>query len=96
LFIDFISYLTYLEGEEPLTDYIILNSVTMVNKAVNIIEDRRYTDIDLFLDNDEAGDIAVDQLQELLAVDLNDKRGEYKSFKDFNDFLISKHKNINT
>ena len=95
-FIDFISYLTYLKDKEPLTDYIILNSVTMINKAITIINNKGYTDINLFLDNDEAGNIAVDQLQELLKVNLHDQRSVYKSFKDFNDFLVAKHRNINT
>jgi hypothetical protein len=95
-FIDFVSYLTYLKDENPLTDYIILNSVTMINKAVSLVKDKGYTDLYLYLDNDEAGDIAVNQLQELLKVNLHDQRSEYKSFKDFNDFLVSKHINTKT
>jgi len=93
-FFDFISYLTYLKGEKPLTDYIILNSVTMINKAVTLIKKKGYTDINLFLDNDEAGNIGVTQFQKLLKVNIHDKRSVYKSFKDFNDFIVANLKSI--
>jgi DNA primase len=95
-FIDFVSYLTYLVGNQSPTDYLVLNSVTMVNRAVNIIKAKKYTNVDLFLDNDEAGDIAVTQLQEQLEVNVKDHRAEFLIFKDFNDFLVEKHKNTKT
>ena len=95
-FIDFLSYLTYIKGEIPHTDYIILNSVTMVEKAINIIRSKKYTSIDLFLDNDAAGNNAITQFNKELSLPITDKRNEYISFKDFNDFINNKHIRIQT
>ena len=61
-FFDFLSFKNiegYL-GKEP-SDYIILNSVSMIYKAQKSFED--YKNIELYFDNDEAGNRAVEILK---------------------------------
>ncbi|WP_213189203.1 toprim domain-containing protein [Cloacibacterium caeni] len=61
-FFDFLSFKNiekYLE-KEP-SDYIILNSVSMIYKAQKSLED--YKNIELYFDNDEAGNRAVEILK---------------------------------
>ena len=85
-FFDFLSFKNiekYLE-KEP-SDYIILNSVSMIYKAQKSLED--YKNIELYFDNDEAGNRAV----EILKNELNnaeDGRVFYQNFKDLNEYLI--------
>ena len=85
-FFDFLSFKNiegYL-GKEP-SDYIILNSVSMIYKAQKSFED--YKNIELYFDNDEAGNRAV----EILKKELNnaeDGRVLYSDFKDLNEYLI--------
>ena len=85
-FFDFLSFKnveSYLE-KEP-SDYIILNSVSMIHKIKNSLGN--YKNIELYFDNDEAGTRAV----EIIKSDLKsaqDCRVLYSSFKDLNDWLI--------
>ena len=85
-FFDFLSFKKveeYLE-KEP-SDYIILNSVSMVSKIKSSLEN--YKNIELYFDNDEAGNRAV----EILKNELNnaeDGRVFYQNFKDLNEYLI--------
>ena len=85
-FFDFLSFKkveNYLEKQR--SDYIILNSVFMINKIKNDLGN--YQNIELYFDNDEAGTRAV----EIIKTDLKnaeDCRILYSSFKDLNDWLI--------
>ena len=85
-FFDFLSFKKveeYLE-KEP-SNYIILNSVSMVSKIKSSLEN--YKSIELYFDNDEAGNRAV----EILKNELNnaeDGRVFYQNFKDLNEYLI--------
>ena len=85
-FFDFLSFKKveeYLE-KEP-SNYIILNSVSMVSKIKSSLEN--YKNIELYFDNDEAGNRAV----EILKNELNnaeDGRVFYQNFKDLNEYLI--------
>ena len=85
-FFDFLSFKKveeYLE-KEP-SNYIILNSVSMVSKIKSSLEN--YKNIELYFDNDEAGNRAV----EILKKELNnaeDGRVLYSDFKDLNEYLI--------
>ena len=61
-FFDFISFKNiekFLENET--SDYMILNSVSMINKIKNSLEN--YEKIDLYFDNDEAGNRAVELIK---------------------------------
>ena len=69
-----------------MSDYIILNSVQMISKIKNLL--KNYKKIELYFDNDEAGNRAVETLmQEFVHVEAY--RIFYIYFKDFNDWAIS-------
>lgn len=64
---------------------IILNSTALLNKAISILEANDYS-VNLFLDNDPAGDKATRLLSKTTSA--KDCREKYKGYKDVNDFLI--------
>ena len=85
-FFDFLSFKNvenYLEKEA--SDYLILNSVSMIAKIKNTMKD--YENIELYFDNDDAGNRAVEIIKS------DNENGEdcrilYSDFKDLNDWLI--------
>ena len=86
-FMDFLSYLTIKPNTNK--DFIILNSVALVDKSIEVI--KQYDDVKLALDNDKAGDVATKKITEHIpgAIDV---RGYYTNFKDLNEFIINKNK----
>lgn len=94
-FIDYLSYLTLVksgritEGSESV-DYIVLNSVSNVSRAIEPI--KKYKVIHCYLDNDDAGRRVVDSLHELLGDKIQDMFAPYPLYKDLNDFLRDKKK----
>lgn len=87
-FFDFLSFKNIEESlENEPSDYMILNSVSMINKIKNSLEN--YEKIDLYFDNDEAGNRAV-QMIKSEGNDAEDCRVLYSDFKDLNDWLIHK------
>ena len=84
-FMDFLSYLTI----KPNTgkDFIILNSVALTDKAIEVI--KQYNDVKLALDNDKAGDIATQKIIEHIP-GAKDVRKFYKNYKDLNEFIMMK------
>ena len=85
-FFDFISFKNienYLE-KEP-SDYVILNSVLMLNKIKSEIGN--YKNIELYFDNDDAGNRAVNMIKNE-SKSVEDCRLLYSDFKDINDWLI--------
>ncbi|QIY82416.1 DNA primase [Chryseobacterium sp. NEB161] len=88
-FFDFLSFKNvenFLE-KKP-SDYLILNSVSMIHNIKNSLGN--YENIELYLDNDEAGNRAVEILKSENK-NVEDCRILYSGFKDLNDWLI--HKN---
>jgi len=88
-FFDFLSFKnveSFLE-KNP-CDYIILNSVSMISMIKNSIEN--YENIELYFDNDEAGNRAVEMIKNENK-NAEDCRVLYSDFKDLNDWMI--HKN---
>ena len=89
-FIDFLSFKNvenFLE-KEP-SNYIILNSVSMISTLKNSLEN--YKKIKLYFDNDEAGNRAVEMLKNKLEK-VEDGRILYKDFKDLNEWAMSSTK----
>ena len=89
-FFDFLSFKNvenFLE-KEP-SDYIILNSVSMISTLKNSLEN--YKKIELYFDNDEAGNRAVEMLKNKLEK-VEDGRILYKDFKDLNEWAMSSTK----
>ena len=92
---DYLSFLTIRvnnNSEEPRTgelDYMVLNSVTNLSKAEQLL--RPYSRIDCFLDNDQAGQRAYENLKKMFGNRLQDMSHHYKEHKDLNDYLC--HRN---
>ena len=85
-FFDFLSFKNIEESlENEPSDYMILNSVSMINKIKNSLEN--YEKIDLYFDNDEAGNRAVEIIKDENN-EAEDCRVLYSDFKDLNDWLI--------
>ena len=85
-FFDFLSFKNvenYLEKEA--SDYLILNSVSMIAKIKNTI--KNYENIELYFDNDDAGNRAVEIIKSENE-NSEDCRILYSDFKDLNDWLI--------
>lgn len=87
-FIDFLSWFDcklFFAGEH---DYLILNTLSFLNKSKTLIKE--YNEVLLFLDNDEAGKRAT---AELIGTSLSkciDMSTGYSEFKDLNDSLFRK------
>ncbi len=84
-FFDFLSY-KKLENilEKEAGDYLILNSVFLLNRNISLLE--KYEKIELFLDNDEAGTGATLQIISRFP-NAEDGRLLYQDYKDLNDFV---------
>ena len=84
-FFDFLSFKNvenFLE-KEP-SDYIILNSLSMISTIKNSL--RNYENIELYFDNDEAGNRAAEMLKNEME-NIEDCRVLYSDFKDLNEYL---------
>ena len=94
-FMDYLSFLTIRVNnnpEEPRTgeqDYMVLNSVTNLSKAEQLL--RPYTRIGSFLDNDQAGQRAYENLKKIFGNRIQDMSHHYAVHKDLNDYLC--HRN---
>ena len=91
IFEGFMDYLSFIQMkktlEEQLSDYVILNSVSMIFKLKKIIEN--YEKIGLYFDNDEAGNRATNEVKRLNPY-VEDNRILYQNYKDLNDFIMGK------
>lgn len=90
IFEGFADYLSFKILEKSLekepSDYLILNSVTMISKVKNQLEN--YQNVELFLDNDRTGD-SVTEILKKQNPNVSDERILFKNHKDLNEFLIS-------
>ena len=90
-FMDYLSYLTIRVNNHPeeprieAQDYMVLNSVTNLSKAERLL--RPYSRIGCFLDNDQAGQTAVESLKKMFGDRLRDMSKHYAEHKDLNDYL---------
>ncbi len=89
VFEGFIDYLSYKAIEKSIestpSDYIILNSVSMANKAFEVL--KNYKEIELFLDNDRTGDLATSAIK-MEFPGAKDGRILYHRTKDLNEFIV--------
>ncbi|KAA3597467.1 MAG: hypothetical protein DWQ06_13770 [Calditrichaeota bacterium] len=88
-FFDFLAHLSYQDQNLPKTDSLVLNSVSLTKRAILFLEKHNYKQVNLFLDNDKAGEEATQRFMALENILVFDRRELYKTHKDFNDFLIS-------
>ncbi|MCD9853852.1 toprim domain-containing protein [Epilithonimonas sp. JDS] len=87
-FFDFLSFKSvdvFLEKEPA--DYLILNSVSMISNIKKSLDS--YENIELYFDNDEAGNRAVEIIKNENQ-NAEDCRILYSDFKDLNDWMIHK------
>ena len=90
-FMDYLSFLTLRLENCPKypkldrQDYMVLNSVTNLSKAEQLL--RPYVRIGCFLDNDQAGQRAYENLKWLFGNRLQDMSRHYKEHKDLNEYL---------
>ena len=95
-FMDFLAYLTlqkngdpYFIMEEP-CDFLVMNSVHNRRKCYQILQ--RYRNIHCFLDNDNAGRKALEELRVLFSFQVTDDSFRYADYKDINDYLMGRKK----
>ena len=92
IFEGFFDFLSFKSIEKSLvnksSDYLILNSVSMISNIKNSL--KNYENIELYFDNDEAGNRAVEMIKNENEI-AEDCRVLYSDFKDLNDWLV--HKN---
>lgn len=86
-FMDFLSVLSYRGIKRMKSDVIVLNSTALLSRALPIIQ--TYQKCFAFLDNDDAGLKATNQIQEVIPT--KPMNYLYTNYKDFNDFLTSKN-----
>ena len=90
IFEGFTDYLSFKILKKPLeklpSDYLILNSVSMINRATDLV--KTYPNIELYLDNDRTGNDATEILNRRFP-EAEDCRLLYRNFKDLNEFLMN-------
>ena len=70
------------------SDWLVLNSVSNVEKAVKVLQG--YERIECFLDNDEAGRRTFQRLHDCFGERVIDRSSLYADHEDLNEFLLSK------
>jgi hypothetical protein len=89
-FMDFLSFLTIRKNPNPECAVLVLNSTNLWRHALPHIQDKRFDEIELFLDNDTAGDAVVKQFAESeRTAKIKDMRGSYNGFDDLNAWLMA-------
>jgi len=86
-FMDFLSYLTLKRQQHSQNDIVVLNSVILLDRAMDFL--KRHNTIHTFLDNDEAGKQTLAKIQDVCK-NVIDQSGYYKNHKDLNAFLCEK------
>ena len=92
-FMDLLSFMTLRRKENDglkRQDYLVLNSVSNIQKALERLS--QYDSVRCFLDNDEAGRNAYLQLSKELGKSVTDASTLYNGFKDLNEYLCAEHK----
>lgn len=92
-FMDFLSFMMLRRKENDglkRQDYLVLNSVSNVQKALEPLS--HYENVQCFLDNDEAGRKAYQALLMGLKVPVIDSSGLYADCKELNEFLCRQNR----
>ncbi|MGV0937344.1 toprim domain-containing protein [Empedobacter falsenii] len=83
---DFISYLFLFPTNEFESDFLILNSIALLRKNIELIN--KYESIQTYFDHDDAGKSATNILETELKTKVKDDSNFYKTYKDLNEFII--------
>ena len=92
-FMDFLSFMMLRRKENnglKRQDYLVLNSITNIHKAIKKLS--CYDSVQCFLDNDTAGRNAYLRLSKELGSSVLDSSSLYSDFKDLNDYLCAEVK----
>ena len=92
-FIDFLSFMTLRRKENDglkRQDYLVLNSVSNVHKALERLS--QYDSVQCFLDNDDARKNAYLQLSKELGNSVANASTLYNGYKDLNEYLCAESK----
>ncbi|MCF2496754.1 toprim domain-containing protein [Dyadobacter chenhuakuii] len=88
-FFDFLSYQALLlQTQKAPGDYVILNSISLFDRARPFMEKHRH--INLYLDRDQAGRKCCEEAMSI-SEKYKDASGLYEGFKDLNEWLISSY-----
>ncbi|MDF2932883.1 MAG: hypothetical protein K0R36_2214 [Chryseobacterium sp.] len=91
VFEGFMDALSFIEMQKSFAgDILVMNSIALLNKSIEHL--KNYSDINLFLDNDNAGIKCKSQIIKSFS-EAKDHSGIYSEHKDLNEFLIHKMKN---
>lgn len=88
-FMDFLSYLTLKKLTTPQQDIVILNSVAHLSKAMNFI--KRHDQLFTFLDNDDAGKRALEEVRKQIP-NTSNQSAFYAKYKDLNECLCKENR----
>ena len=90
IFEGFMDFLSFLSMKEEITKHcLVMNSVSNVARTIRYLNDRHLTHIRAFLDNDEAGRMAVQDFIKA-GFHVEDMNIHYKDFKDLNEYHVSR------
>lgn len=88
LFEGFMDFLSFLSMKEEVTNQcLVMNSVSNVTRSVHYLNERNITSVHTFLDNDYAGQRAVQEFVNA-GFKVEDMTVYYGDFKDLNDFHV--------
>ena len=89
-FIDFLSAQWNDRVAEALTLVIVLNSVSLTDRAISTIQANHFNLVSLYLDRDDAGNRIGAHFRKQLKADIGirDLSDRYTGYKDFNEFLV--------
>jgi hypothetical protein len=84
---DLLSALAHYKRDQPASNVLVLNSVSMIDRAVTTLRGQGITKLSAFLDHDAAGADAWEQLRAQGPWEMLDASRFYAGFKDINEFL---------
>ena len=89
VFEGFMDYLSAMQMGIIASDWLVLNSVSNVEKALKVLG--VYRRIECYLDNDDAGRRTLEKLRADFGEKVIDRSSLYANHKDLNEFLLSKN-----
>lgn len=89
VFEGFMDYLSAMQLGIIASDWLVLNSVSNVEKTVKVLD--CYRKIECYLDNDDAGRRTLERLRANFGEKVIDRSSLYADHKDLNEFLLSKN-----
>ena len=93
VFEGFMDYLSAMQMGLITSDWLVLNSVSNVEKALQVLGG--YQRIECYLDNDDAGRRTFQRLEEHFWDKVIDRSSLYADHKDLNEYLLSRRAGLN-